>query len=156
MRKPWNRPDLPVYSASTIGLQGGNMNICTYVIAVSMTPKRMAVAFYKGTLSLENAQHFPHFILQLLAADQYKLVRLLGQKSGRTTDKLSKLTNVTSDYRGFYCLDNAAARMACDIIEWVDAGDHMLAICDVVSYANLRDTDLLTTGLLRAKKIIRA
>ncbi|MFM1746045.1 MAG: hypothetical protein RLZZ630_1982 [Bacteroidota bacterium] len=156
MRKPWNRPDLPVYSAATTGKQGGNMNICTYVIAVSMTPKRMAVAFYKGTMSLQNVQHHPHFILQLLASDQYKLVRLLGQKSGRTIDKLSKLKDSVGDYRGFTCLNNAAARMACDIIEWIDAGDHMLAICDVVSYANLRDTDLLTTGLLREKKIIRA
>jgi flavin reductase (DIM6/NTAB) family NADH-FMN oxidoreductase RutF len=116
----------------------------------------MAVAFYKGTLSLENAQDHPHFILQLLASDQYRLVRLLGQKSGRTTDKISKLKDAVSDYRGFPCLNQAAALMACDIIEWVDAGDHILAICDVVSYANLRDAEILTTGYLRDKKIIRA
>lgn len=156
MRKPWNRPDLPVYSAATFGKSGGNMNICTYVTAVSMIPKRMAVAFYKGTLSLENAQYHPHFILQLLARDQYRLVRLLGQKTGHTTDKLSKLKGSVSDYRGIPCLNDAAARMACDIIEWLDAGDHVLAICDVVSYTNIRDADLLTTGYLRDRKIIRA
>lgn len=156
MRKPWNRPDLQVYSASTSGKRGGNMNICTYVTAVSMTPKRMAVAFYKGTLSLENVQHHPQFILQLLARDQYRLVRLLGQQSGYSTDKISKLKGQVSDYRGFPCLNEAAARMACSINEWIDAGDHLLAICDVVAYNNLRETELLTTGFLREKRIIRA
>lgn len=156
MRKPWNRPDLPVYSAATLGENGGNMNICTYVTAVSMTPKRMAVAFYKGTLSLENAQQHPEFILQLLARDQYRLVRLLGQKSGRTTDKLTRLKESLSEHHGYPYLKDAAAHMMCSIIEWIDAGDHHLAICEVTSYANLRDTELLTTGYLRERKIIRA
>ncbi|HMP93048.1 MAG TPA: hypothetical protein PKD90_09280, partial [Phnomibacter sp.] len=54
-KKPWNRPALPVYSVSSQGTRP-NMHICTYVSSVSMQPKRIMVALYKGTLTLTNAQ----------------------------------------------------------------------------------------------------
>lgn len=155
MRKPWNRPDLPVYSIASKGIKD-NMNICTYAIAVSMQPKRYAIAIYKGTLTLENVQTYPHLVLQLLCKDQYRLTVALGKKTGKKTDKISGLKRKISLYREFLCLNEAAAWIHCSVIEWIDAGDHMLAICDVNTFKNQRNDELLTTGYLREKKLIRA
>ena len=51
MRKPWNLPHLPVHSLMTFDAEGRiNMNICTYVTAVSLDPKRYAIAVYELSL----------------------------------------------------------------------------------------------------------
>ena len=42
MKRPWNIIDLPVYSLLSNDVNGNiNMNICTYVSAVSMKPKNL-------------------------------------------------------------------------------------------------------------------
>ena len=57
MRKVWNRPAWPVWSVSTTDQSGqGNINIATYVQAVSLDPKLMTIAVYKGTKTLANIQ----------------------------------------------------------------------------------------------------
>lgn len=156
MRKPWNRPELPVYSVASGGDDCPNMNICTYVSAVSMKPKRYMVAFYKGTRTLELVQKDPRFVLQLLHEEQYACVRLLGQQSGKTVQKLNRLREPVSHYAGFSCMNRALAWIACEAIEWMDAGDHWMALCEVVSFKNLRGGAVLTTETLRQKGIIRA
>lgn len=40
MKRPWNLANVPVYSLATYAGQKVNMNICTYVSAVNMKPKR--------------------------------------------------------------------------------------------------------------------
>lgn len=50
------------------------MHICTYVSAVSMQPKRIMVALYHGTQTLENVEITGEFVLQLLEEKQYNLV----------------------------------------------------------------------------------
>lgn len=94
-KKPWNRINLPVYSISCKAGELCNMNICTYVSAVSMQPKRMMVAVYNDTFTLELITKNPHFVLQLLSTDQYRLVDLLGKKSGHTIDKIKRLEKET-------------------------------------------------------------
>ena len=45
MKRPWNIIDLPVYSLLSNDMNGNiNMNICTYVSAVSMKPKIYSIA----------------------------------------------------------------------------------------------------------------
>ena len=40
MKRPWNIIDSPIYSLQSVDEEGKiNMNICTYVTAVSMKPK---------------------------------------------------------------------------------------------------------------------
>ena len=46
MTRPWNLLNLPVYSLATYQGEKVNMNICTYVSAVSMKPKQYMVAVY--------------------------------------------------------------------------------------------------------------
>ena len=156
MRKPWNRPDFPVYSVASLSEGRGNMNICTYVSAVSMKPKRYMVAFYKGTLTLEMVRESPDFILQLLSEDQYRCVRLLGQQSGHNTDKLKRLREPLMEYAGITCMSRALALIQCRILEWTDAGDHWMTLCEVISFKNLHEGQVLTTETLRQKGIIRA
>jgi flavin reductase (DIM6/NTAB) family NADH-FMN oxidoreductase RutF len=156
MQRPWNRPSLPVYSVSTLNGEKGNMNIATYVTAISMHPKRYIVGLYKNTKTLANVQAYPNFLLQLLSADQYKVVKLLGQTSGFQHDKLQRLREPLSTFHAFPYLANSCAIVLCKVISSTDAGDHIAFLCDVTAYKNLNDFPILTTGLLREKKIIRA
>ncbi len=150
--------NLPVYSISSSDGQGHyNMHICIYVSAVSMIPKRFAVAVYKGTRTLENIKNNPHFVLQLLSKNQYGLVALLGKKSGKSTDKIGKLSkrNMLTYWQNFPVLNQAAAVMEMKVKEETDAGDHYLYICDVVRSKNLNASHLLTLDDLRKRKLIR-
>ncbi len=76
MKRPWNIPNLPVYSVATYDKNGEvNMNIATYVTAVSMQPKKIAVALYLGTKSFDNMLLDEEIVLQLLHRSQYNLVK---------------------------------------------------------------------------------
>lgn len=90
-KKPWNRVDQPVYSISSAHNAEVNMNICSYATPVSMKPKRYIVAIYKNTKTLELIKQNPQFLLQILAEDQYKLINLLGKKSGFHMNKIEKI-----------------------------------------------------------------
>lgn len=161
MRRPWNRPCLPVYSLSTLQEDGGNMNICTYVTAISMQPKRYIIGVYKGTKTLENLLKEPRVVLQLLGEDQYKIVRLLGQHSGHKINKIARLSGKVStisfsDGPELIYLNDAVAVMTCTAINYMDAGDHFAFLFEVNSYRNIREAPVLTTCLLRDKGVIRA
>jgi flavin reductase (DIM6/NTAB) family NADH-FMN oxidoreductase RutF len=153
-KKPWNRVNLPVYSvASTDGIQH-NMNICTYATAVSMQPKRFAIAIYENTKTLENVQRRGHFILQILAASQVDLVNRLSKYSGKKKDKLKTMGHLLEDYKGFKVLSEALAVIEMKVVRMDNAGDHFLALCDVMSYKNLNEGEELTLDHLRAKGLI--
>ena len=157
MKRPWNRVDLPVYSVSSQNNLESNMHICTYVSAVSMQPKRMMVAIYHGTKTLELVTENPHFILQLLSTSQYGLVKLLGQTSGHKTNKISKLKkrDKISSWKGFDVLKEALAFLELKTINTIDGGDHIMHICDVISFCNNLPGEPLTLNLLREKRLIR-
>jgi flavin reductase (DIM6/NTAB) family NADH-FMN oxidoreductase RutF len=87
LRRPWNILNLPVYSLATYADDKVNMNICTYVTAISMKPKQFAIAVYYGTKTYENTRHSSYAILQILNTSTIGLVRKLGKKSGLTIDK---------------------------------------------------------------------
>jgi hypothetical protein len=93
MRKPWNLPSYPVYSfliesaeeknpqMEILKESPRNMNIMTYVIPVSMSPKHYIIALYHDTESLANWQSSHRGVLQILAPAHSSLVRVLGKKS---------------------------------------------------------------------------
>lgn len=164
-KKPWNRVNLPVYSISTKDLEGNaNMHIITYAQAVSMQPKQFICAIYYGTKTLELVEKKPHFVLQILSAEQYRLVDLLGKKSGKNINKIERLQkrNLITEWNGFYILKDALAVMemkAFPLSFQESLGgsqpDHKLFLCNVVAYKNLHDGTPLTTQILGEKKIIR-
>ncbi len=157
MKRPWNRVNLPVYSLSSKNADQENMHICTYVSSVSMQPKRMMVAIFEGTKTLELAEIEKHFVLQLLAEQQYKLVKLLGQSSGNSINKIERLEKrkLLSTWKDFKVLKEALAYMELKAISISNAGDHIVFICDVISFHNNLAGEPLTLNLLREKGIVR-
>lgn len=161
MQRPWNRVNLPVYSISSKdGLGNSNMNIITYAQAVSMQPKQFVCAIYHATKTLQNVQENPHFVLQILAEDQFRLVDILGKKSGNNINKIERLhkRKLLTQWNGFDVLKESLAVMqmnANDIIHKGNQPDHQLFLCDVIAYKNLHEGNPLTTKILGEKKIIR-
>jgi flavin reductase (DIM6/NTAB) family NADH-FMN oxidoreductase RutF len=156
VKRPWNIPSLPVYSLATYGEKGVNMNICTYVSAVSMQPKLYAIAVYENTQTLHNLKFSTSAILQLLSPDQYTLVNHLGKKSGKNFDKhewLMQKKRVTC-WNGYTVLSNCSAYIELHYLDNRLTGDHHLYTFEVKRYSALQ-TNVLTTQFLSEKKIIR-
>jgi flavin reductase (DIM6/NTAB) family NADH-FMN oxidoreductase RutF len=158
MKRPWNLIDAPVYSLLTQVDGRPNMNICTYVSAVSMQPKQYAVAVFHGSHTQGGVQQGAPVILQLLAADQYGLVRSLGHRSGRDTDKLAPLhkRGLLGDWQGQPILREAVALIQLEPLAMLPAGDHDLWLMEVRRHIVQRDAAPLTLDELRRRKLIRA
>lgn len=157
-KRPWNRVNLPVYSiSSTDGKSNFNMHIITYANQISMNPKRFVCGIYEGTKTLENVITHQEFVLQLLSEKQYRLVDLLGKKSGHQINKLERLEKrkLITDWNGFPVLKDALAVMLLKVISSFPGGDHTGFLCDVTQYKNLNEGDPLTLDTLRAHKLIR-
>jgi flavin reductase (DIM6/NTAB) family NADH-FMN oxidoreductase RutF len=115
----------------------------------------MVVGVYKNTLTLELVNLQNEMVLQLLAEDQYRLIKLLGQTSGYNRNKISAIKFPLINYKGFTCLKAALALIHLTIISKTDAGDHWLILCEVSSFINLNEGLPLTMDILRAKKLVR-
>lgn len=157
MRRPWNLIDPPVYSLAT-ALDGQvNMNICTYVTAISMEPKIYAIAIYKNTKTLENMYRTEQAVLQFLHPEQFKLVKNLGQRSGLNFNKHAYLqkNNLLEMWNGFEVLKNTSARILINKIDFKETGDHILFTFKAEKWKSYYP-EILTSEILRIKKIIRA
>ncbi len=169
MRKPWNLPNLPVYSIMTQNEGRINMNICTYVTAISMEPKRYAIGIYYNTQTLINIQGGSAIVLQLLSESQFPLVRNFGQKSGINWDKDAFIMRKNSGnisipnkvqyelikWKNVQVLKHAAAWIELKPLYSQEAGDHELFLFDVISYKTNSES-ILTLNTLRERNIIRA
>jgi flavin reductase (DIM6/NTAB) family NADH-FMN oxidoreductase RutF len=157
-KRPWNRVNLPVYSiSSTDGKGNFNMHIITYANQISMNPKRFVCGIYEGTKTLENVVGHKEFVLQLLSEKQYRLVDLLGKKSGHQFNKIERLEKrkLITAWNGFPVLKDALAVMLLNSISSFPGGDHTGFLCDVVEYKNLNEGNPLTLDTLRVHKLIR-
>jgi len=159
MRKIWNRPADAVWSLSTISVTGaGNMNICTYVTAVSLDPKLMMIAVYKGTQTHKNCSLGQTVLLQLLTENLAPVVRVCGNMSGKNIDKLARLRKryQLGSLEGLHYFTKAAGFMELVIEQLVEtSGDHVLLVGKVVKGKNLTDTPILTTRYLKEHQYIR-
>lgn len=162
MRKIWNRPCLPVWSLVTSDDAGlANMNICTYVTAVSMEPKLMTIAVYHHTKTLQNLELCPTklILLQLLTAKLAPVVRICGQQSGLKIDKMNRLRKrfAFGEVNNLpYFTEGAGYLVLQPQVITPISGDHILYTCSVVKHVNLNDVPILTTDMLREQKIIRS
>ncbi len=155
MTRPWNLPNVPVYSLATYGLAAVNMNICTYVSPVSMRPKVYGVAVYDNTQTVKNLHAGETAVLQLLGRQHISLVNVLGKKSGSHFDKVAylKKKKALDDWKGHTILRNCAAVLELNKLSSVDAGDHTLFLFAVMRY-KANHTKVLTLDDLRTKKLI--
>lgn len=169
MKKPWNVPDLPVYSLMTECDGRVNMNICTYVSAMSMSPKRYAIGVYYNTKTLENIQKGATVVLQLLSQEQWPVVRNLGQKSGMNMNKhefLSRKNQGDKEHphkQPYACirwnehvvLQHALAYVELETVWHQSAGDHELYLFEVKRHTTNKQEIPLMISHLRENGLVR-
>lgn len=117
------------------------MNIMTFCTPVSITPKLWVLALYYDTLtkdSLFAEDNKQTGILQLLTPAHAPLVPLLGKQSRYKVDKAKACSDVGYTWKhikmvGHELLPNCALYLHVQIQSTVDAGDHVVAICQVVN-----------------------
>lgn len=156
--RPWNQPNLPVYSLSTLDPDTNtpNMNICTYVSAITMDPKKFMIGVYKGTKTYENLQKYDQAILQVLSTANINLVRKFGQTSGNDSPKLTKLQDQLSIHEKLSYLQDCVSYMYLKTDKIIKVGDHDIWVMDVLKHKSItHPRDILYTYHLKNKKIIR-
>ncbi|GAB3765377.1 flavin reductase family protein [Spirosoma pomorum] len=132
-----------------------NANIVTWLTQTDMGGKVLAVALYKTDYTIELVRDSKVLNVNLLATDQTRLIRKLGQQSGRERDKFKNLP-YQLDNRGCPYLTEAIGYTQCQVVHSVDAGDHELFVCEVIRQVVIHpEKDVMTLALLREKKLIR-
>ncbi len=156
MKRPWNIIDSPVYSLATYDDTSVNMNICTYVTAVSMQPKLYAIAVYKGTKTLSNLKSASKAILQILHPKQISLVKLLGKKSGFKFHKEIYLEkkDLLQIWNNCKVLHGCSALMLLKKISSEVTGDHELFIFEAIRYKTYSENVLQFQQLVEQKIIL--
>ncbi len=156
MKRPWNLANIPVYSLATYDGGQVNMNICTYVSAVSMSPKRYMVAIYHNTQSLNNIEQSDTAVLQLLGKQHLGLVNVLGKKSGKNYNKEKYLTKrkQLEIWDDKLVLSNCAAWVKLEKRWAKEAGDHTIFLFDVNGFKT-NHNNLLMLDDLRENKLVR-
>ena len=156
MRRPWNIINCPIYSLATYTEDGVNMNICTYVSAVSMQPKLYAVAIDDKTQTFENLSNSDIVILQIMHQSQIKLVNVLGKKSGKSYNKEAYLEKRgwLNQWRDHTVLKDAAAYLMLEKLNDQVTGDHVLFTFALKHYRTQFDQDILMFQDLIDAKII--
>jgi flavin reductase (DIM6/NTAB) family NADH-FMN oxidoreductase RutF len=159
---PWQLAPAPVYAICTTSSEIGrpNMNILTYITPCGLGPSpRFAVALLVGTLTWVSVKQTGCARLMLLAEGHAELVPLLGQLSGRDVDKIAEVRalgyEVQESQDGVPFLPGSLGYMDVVVDEWIDCGDHELAICSTIGYRLLAHNQKpLTTGFLRNANIL--
>lgn len=156
-KKSWNITDETVYSLVSKDTQTFNMNIYTYVTAISMKPKLYAIGVYHNTKTLENLFQNELCVLQILGKSHFIVVKHLGYKRGKAINKMNLLQKkeLLMPWNEFDILKNCAAVMLLKKKTDMDvAGDHQLFIFEVLQQ-KVFNLEYLSLNDLRAKKIIR-
>ena len=156
VRRPWNIIDVPVYSLATYKADDINMNICTYVTAVSRKPKQYAIALENGSRSLEIMNERVHCVLQLLTNDHIQLVRILGKRSGKTFDKKGYLlkNDELTTWHNFPVLKHCAAYLWLKKIDESEVGDHRLITFGLEKFTTRSEDNILMFSQLVKQRII--
>ncbi len=152
VKRPWNIVDMPVYSLVTFHAGQVNMNICTYVSAVSMKPKLFMVAVDYKTQTYENLETCDKAVLQILHKDHKSLVSLLGKRSGKNLNKHKKLEEkkMLTTWNGHQVLNGACGYLLLKLKERANVGgDHELFYFNVES-SNTKNEE----GILMFQQLI--
>ena len=156
MRRPWNIANPSVYALTTMNEGEVNLNICTYVMAISRKPKMYAISIEKGSKTLENIDKNKECVLQLLHHSQYHLIRPLGKKTGYNFDKKGYLEKkkLLTEWNGQCVLKKCCAYILIEIQNNMETGDHFLFTGKAIKYKTLNESNILTFQDLIDRKII--
>lgn len=159
MKKIWNRAPMAIWSLSTVDETGqGNMNICGYVMNISMEPKYMLLAVYHHTKTLENIKKNKRALLQLLTTNHADIVHTCGRQSGHSVKKLEKVAkkHELAFHNGLAYMKDCAGFMELEITDIRDVGgDHALAVAAVTYSKNIKDENILTAQYLKEHGVTR-
>ena len=133
-----------------------NMNICTYVSAVSRKPKLYMIAIDPFSKTFENLGKSKVAILQILSKEQIQLVKILGKKSGFnfSKDAYLKKRNLINSWQDYSILRNCCAYLLLSKIDQRITGDHFLFTFEVLKSKTLREGNVLMFQDLINHKVI--
>ena len=158
MKRPWNIINPPIYSLVTYDETDNlNMNICSYVSAVSLKPKLYSIAIDYSTKTYENLKLNSSVVLQLLSKSHLKIIRKLGKTSGYLYNKEKYLRSkeMLEDWRRNIVLKDTCALIELKKINEINLeGDHAIFIFSVSKYTTLSEDGILTFKDLIDNKII--
>lgn len=158
MRRPWNIIDCPIYSLSTSDSEGKtNMNICTYVTAISMKPKMYLISIEYNSKTYQNLINTKTSYLQILNINQSGLVKVFGKKSGTNFNKNEYLqrNKLTFKWKEGEVLKDCCAylKLKKNNIVKNDA-DHAHFFFDVLNFKTISESNVLSYQHLVQNKII--
>jgi len=158
MKRPWNIINLPIYSLVTYDdTDNLNMNICSYVSAVSLKPKLYSIAIDYSSKTYENLKLNSFVVLQLLSKSHLKIIRKLGKTSGYLFNKEKYLRSkeMLEDWRRNIVLKDTCALVELKKINEINIeGDHAIFTFSVSKYTTLSEDGILTFRDLIDNKII--
>ncbi len=156
MRRPWNIIDTPVYSVATYLDDNVNMNICTYVGAVSRSPKLYTIAIECGSYTEELLLKNGICVIQLLNQDQMKWVKYLGYKSGASTNKELHLSRkqALGQWNNKTVLKDASAYLEGHVSSQQVTGDHRLFVLEITKSRTFSEEVLMFQDLIKNKVIL--
>ena len=139
-----------------------SMNIVTFATAVSVAPPKIwAVSLYTTSLTRRAFLDSKVGVLQLLRPDQSKLVPILGKRSGYEDgyDKRNECKGAgfgwvaycggddesgedrsKDEGFGLQCLPGCASYIKLKVLSYHNAGDHDVALCEVLDTAVWNET----------------
>jgi len=171
--EPLRRPAEPVsdaletmpYGLYIVGSRSGagdlNGMMADWVMQVAFRPRLLLVSFENDATTLRNVRETGVFTVNVLPMDAGPIAQAFAQprQAAKVKGRSDELSAVVHDkLRGVdyslaertECpvLDAALAWLECEADQFVEAGDHTLAIARVLDGAVLRDGDVLTQKAL--------
>ena len=158
MKRPWNIVNPAIYSLITYDEKDNlNMNICSYVSAVSLKPKIYSIAVDYSTKTYENLKLNSFVVLQLLSKPHLKIIRKLGKTSGYFFNKENYLRSkeMLDNWRKNTVLKDTCALVELKKMNEINIeGDHAIFTFNVSKYKTLSEGGILTFKDLIDNKII--
>ena len=158
MKRPWNIVNPAIYSLVTYDEKDNlNMNICSYVSAVSLKPKIYSIAVDYSTKTYENLKLNSFVVLQLLSKSHLKIIRKLGKTSGYFFNKENYLRSIEmlESWKKKTVLKDTCALLELKKMNEINIeGDHAMFTFSVAKYKTLSEGGILTFKDLIDNKII--
>ena len=112
------------------------MNICTYVVPVSLKPKLYIISLDRESQTYKNFEYNKKWTLQILSKDCKRFVRPLWKASGKDKDKLTSITKYLTEKNTVPILKDIVASLELRYIQTLsqDAWDHELYLVEITSY----------------------
>ena len=158
MKRPWNIINPAVYSLITYDEHDTlNMNICSYVSAVSLKPKLYLIAIDYSTKTYKNLKQNSVVVLQLLSKSHLKIIRKLGKLSGYSynKEKYLKSKGILNNWEKHLVLKNVCALLELKKMSEINIeGDHAIFTFSVSKFKTLSEDSVLTFKDLIYNKII--